>query len=71
MTNSCIINQPKPKIEYILKAVGGSLTALPGVSDMIDASSFFPLIKTYFLMFHCWFGILTHYSALITFGRIL
>jgi hypothetical protein len=38
---------------------------------MIDASSFFPLIKTYFLMFHCWFGILTHYSVLITFGRIL
>uniref|UniRef100_A0A6N2MUK9 C2 domain-containing protein n=1 Tax=Salix viminalis TaxID=40686 RepID=A0A6N2MUK9_SALVM len=36
ITNSCIINQPKPKIEYVLKAVGGSLTALPGVSDMID-----------------------------------
>ncbi|MED6132941.1 hypothetical protein PIB30_023488 [Stylosanthes scabra] len=26
----------EPRIDYILKAVGGSLTALPGVSDMID-----------------------------------
>jgi hypothetical protein len=48
MTNSCIINQPKPKIEYILKAVGGSLTALPGVSDMIDASSFFSSYQNLF-----------------------
>ncbi|KAJ6334965.1 hypothetical protein OIU76_007699 [Salix suchowensis] len=31
-----LLSEPKPKIEYILKAVGGSLTALPGVSDMID-----------------------------------
>lgn len=30
--------QPKPRIDYTLKAVGGSLTALPGVSDMIDVS---------------------------------
>jgi len=50
ITNSCIINQPKPKIEYVLKAVGGSLTALPGVSDMIDVSIFFLLSK---LMFFC------------------
>uniref|UniRef100_A0A0E0KBC2 C2 domain-containing protein n=1 Tax=Oryza punctata TaxID=4537 RepID=A0A0E0KBC2_ORYPU len=28
--------QPKPRIDYILKAVGGSLTAMPGLSDMID-----------------------------------
>ncbi|KAF9687752.1 hypothetical protein SADUNF_Sadunf02G0125600 [Salix dunnii] len=42
-----LLSEPKPKIEYILKAVGGSLTALPGVSDMIDASSFLPFIKTY------------------------
>ncbi|XP_038974602.1 synaptotagmin-5-like [Phoenix dactylifera] len=27
---------PKPRIDYILKAVGGSLTAIPGLSDMID-----------------------------------
>ncbi|XP_069146433.1 calcium-dependent lipid-binding protein-like isoform X2 [Solanum lycopersicum] len=28
--------QPKPRIDYTLKAVGGSLTALPGLSDMIE-----------------------------------
>jgi len=28
--------QPEPKIQYTLKAVGGSLTAVPGLSDMID-----------------------------------
>ncbi|MBA0861470.1 hypothetical protein Goshw_028099, partial [Gossypium schwendimanii] len=28
--------QPKPRIDYTLKAVGGSLTAIPGISDMID-----------------------------------
>lgn len=50
MTNSCIINQPKPKIEYVLKAVGGSLAALPGVLDMIDVSIFFHLSK---LMLFC------------------
>ncbi|KAL5987686.1 hypothetical protein ACLOJK_035436 [Asimina triloba] len=27
---------PKPRIDYTLKAVGGSLTAIPGLSDMID-----------------------------------
>nr|CAB3496485.1 unnamed protein product [Digitaria exilis] len=31
-----IIRMPKPRIDYILKAVGGSLTAMPGLSDMID-----------------------------------
>lgn len=30
--------QPKPRIDYTLKAVGGSLTAIPGISDMIDVS---------------------------------
>lgn len=30
--------QPKPRIDYTLKAVGGSLTAIPGLSDMIDVS---------------------------------
>ncbi|KAI7979902.1 Synaptotagmin-4 [Camellia lanceoleosa] len=30
---------PKPKIDYTLKAVGGSLTAIPGLSDMIDVSA--------------------------------
>ncbi|KAH9321730.1 hypothetical protein KI387_016369, partial [Taxus chinensis] len=28
--------QPKPKIDYQLKAVGGSITAIPGLADMID-----------------------------------
>lgn len=32
------MNQPKPRIDYVLKAVGGSLTAFPGLSDMIDVS---------------------------------
>ncbi|KAA3471788.1 synaptotagmin-4-like [Gossypium australe] len=32
----CKLNQPKPRIDYTLKAVGGSLTAVPGISDMID-----------------------------------
>ncbi|KAM0935165.1 putative C2 domain, calcium-dependent lipid-binding transcriptional regulator, plant [Dioscorea sansibarensis] len=31
-----LLSEPKPKIDYTLKAVGGSLTALPGISDMID-----------------------------------
>ncbi|KAK9145135.1 hypothetical protein Sjap_005038 [Stephania japonica] len=31
-----LLSEPKPRIDYILKAVGGSLTALPGISDMID-----------------------------------
>ncbi|XP_072957592.1 calcium-dependent lipid-binding protein-like [Typha angustifolia] len=28
--------EPKPRIDYTIKAVGGSLTAIPGLSDMID-----------------------------------
>ncbi|KDP28724.1 hypothetical protein JCGZ_14495 [Jatropha curcas] len=31
-----LLSEPKPKIDYVLKAVGGSLTAIPGLSDMID-----------------------------------
>ncbi|XP_051139578.1 calcium-dependent lipid-binding protein-like [Andrographis paniculata] len=31
-----LLAEPKPRIDYTLKAVGGSLTALPGISDMID-----------------------------------
>ncbi|KAG6478426.1 calcium-dependent lipid-binding protein-like [Zingiber officinale] len=31
-----LLAEPKPKIDYTLKAVGGSLTAIPGLSDMID-----------------------------------
>ncbi|CAD6335169.1 unnamed protein product [Miscanthus lutarioriparius] len=31
-----LLAEPKPKIQYTLKAVGGSLTAIPGLSDMID-----------------------------------
>ncbi|VFQ84033.1 unnamed protein product [Cuscuta campestris] len=31
-----LLSEPKPKIDYVLKAVGGSLTAVPGISDMID-----------------------------------
>ncbi|KAL2892347.1 Synaptotagmin-4 [Bienertia sinuspersici] len=31
-----LLSDPKPRIDYTLKAVGGSLTALPGISDMID-----------------------------------
>ncbi|KAK9749297.1 hypothetical protein RND81_02G116100 [Saponaria officinalis] len=31
-----LLSDPKPNIDYTLKAVGGSLTALPGLSDMID-----------------------------------
>lgn len=31
-----LLSDPKPRIEYTLKAVGGSLTALPGISDMIE-----------------------------------
>ncbi|KAE9445733.1 hypothetical protein C3L33_22370, partial [Rhododendron williamsianum] len=34
--DACIFLQPKPRIDYTLKAVGGSLTAIPGLSDMID-----------------------------------
>ncbi|XP_073313067.1 calcium-dependent lipid-binding protein-like [Primulina huaijiensis] len=31
-----LLADPKPRIDYTLKAIGGSLTALPGLSDMID-----------------------------------
>ncbi|KAJ0962204.1 hypothetical protein J5N97_030032 [Dioscorea zingiberensis] len=31
-----LLSEPKPRIDYTLKAVGGSLTAIPGLSDMID-----------------------------------
>ncbi|PHT39865.1 hypothetical protein CQW23_18719 [Capsicum baccatum] len=31
-----LLSEPKPRIDYVLKAIGGSLTALPGLSDMID-----------------------------------
>ncbi|KAB1998822.1 hypothetical protein ERO13_D12G105700v2 [Gossypium hirsutum] len=31
-----LLSEPKPRIDYTLKAVGGSLTGLPGISDMID-----------------------------------
>ncbi|KAM7261114.1 hypothetical protein ACFE04_026589 [Oxalis oulophora] len=31
-----LLPEPKPRIDYTLKAVGGSLTAIPGLSDMID-----------------------------------
>ncbi|KAG5579649.1 hypothetical protein H5410_050276 [Solanum commersonii] len=31
-----LLSEPKPRIDYTLKAVGGSLTALPGLSDMIE-----------------------------------
>ncbi|PAN10605.1 hypothetical protein PAHAL_2G104800 [Panicum hallii] len=31
-----LLADPEPKIQYTLKAIGGSLTAVPGLSDMID-----------------------------------
>ncbi|XP_028801178.1 synaptotagmin-5 [Neltuma alba] len=31
-----LLAEPKPRIDYTLKAIGGSLTAIPGLSDMID-----------------------------------
>ncbi|XP_074266427.1 calcium-dependent lipid-binding protein-like [Silene latifolia] len=31
-----LLADPSPRIDYTLKAVAGSLTALPGISDMID-----------------------------------
>ncbi|KAL0428972.1 UNVERIFIED_CONTAM: Synaptotagmin-5 [Sesamum radiatum] len=33
---TALCKKPKPRIDYTLKAVGGSLTAIPGISDMID-----------------------------------
>lgn len=33
---AALLSEPEPKIDYTLKAVGGSLTAIPGLSDMID-----------------------------------
>lgn len=31
-----LLSEPKPKIDYTLKAIGGSLTAMPGLSDMLE-----------------------------------
>ncbi|CAA0809010.1 Calcium-dependent lipid-binding (CaLB domain) family protein [Striga hermonthica] len=43
-----LLAEPKPRIDYTLKAVGGSLTAIPGLSDMIDMSSdIFPWFNEY------------------------
>lgn len=39
-------DQPKPRIDYTLKAIGGSLTAIPGISDMIDVNSFYVILLT-------------------------
>lgn len=56
-----VFTQPEPKILYNLKAVGGSLTAIPGISDMIDVSylqysNFFKQLNLY--LFVICFGIL-------------
>lgn len=39
-----VLDQPKPKIDYTIKAVGGSLTAIPGLSDMIEVSFLMQLL---------------------------
>lgn len=52
-----VLDQPKPKIDYTIKAVGGSLTAIPGLSDMIEVSFlmqlliliFFPQMRNSFI----------------------
>ncbi|XVE73977.1 hypothetical protein DITRI_Ditri11bG0161800 [Diplodiscus trichospermus] len=31
-----LLSEPKPRIHYTLKAISGSLTVIPGISDMID-----------------------------------
>ncbi|XP_073122813.1 calcium-dependent lipid-binding protein-like [Henckelia pumila] len=31
-----LLAEPPPRIDYTLKAIGGSITAIPGLSDMID-----------------------------------
>lgn len=46
-----LFNQPKPRIDYVLKAVGGSLTAIPGLSDMIDVSIKMVSSSILFLLF--------------------
>ncbi|CAA2996420.1 synaptotagmin-5 isoform X1 [Olea europaea subsp. europaea] len=48
-----LLAEPKPRIDYTLKAIGGSLTAIPGLSDMIDVSfdTFFSLVKLYAMLF--------------------
>jgi len=50
LTFSITFYQPKPRIDYTLKAVGGSLTALPGISDMIDVSSILRTCAFYLLL---------------------
>ncbi|KAI3693321.1 hypothetical protein L6452_33156 [Arctium lappa] len=31
-----LLSEPKPRFDYTVKAIGGSLTAIPGLSDMIE-----------------------------------
>ena len=31
-----LLSEPKPRIDYVLKAFGGSLTTIPGLLDMIE-----------------------------------
>ncbi|ERM96541.1 synaptotagmin-5 [Amborella trichopoda] len=33
---AALLAEPKPRIDYTLKAVGGSISAIPGLSDMIE-----------------------------------
>ncbi|KAJ8450159.1 hypothetical protein Cgig2_033353 [Carnegiea gigantea] len=33
---AALLADPPPRIDYVLKAVGGSLTGIPGVSDMVE-----------------------------------
>ena len=46
MTNLISLHQPKPRIDYTLKAKGGSLTAIPGLSDMIDVSFVYGVLSS-------------------------
>ncbi|KAI3762668.1 hypothetical protein L1987_53108 [Smallanthus sonchifolius] len=38
------LSEPEPKIGYTLKAVGGSLTTIPGLSHMIDVNWFYTFL---------------------------
>ena len=59
--------QPKPRIDYTLKAVGGSLTAIPGISDMIDVSFDY---DTYHCSLNGCFYV-AHCVSYVPLGRIL
>lgn len=65
------MDQPKPRIDYTLKAVGGSLTAIPGIADMIDVSFNISMYSICFIIEVCCYFIIIEYIYQDTVNTII